>query len=165
MSNLILNIACSVQMSQVARTTLLKALSRNASIALAKPAEDLTLVLNCDSGMMIQGKFGPAALVCAAASHCQPRSRCPAHTQAQIKHPHSLQGHCAASTFMHVASIWVGCTISFQELLHLLGRVARGGTNEVSTIVSDNEPPLPRNAKTMHRRVRVTMTKRAFRSR
>jgi hypothetical protein len=32
-------------------------------MALAKPAEDLTLVLNCDSGMMVQGKFGPAALV------------------------------------------------------------------------------------------------------
>mmetsp|Transcript_41827 Transcript_41827/g.81782 ORF Transcript_41827/g.81782 Transcript_41827/m.81782 type:complete len:125 (-) Transcript_41827:261-635(-) len=63
MSNLILNVVCSVSLSVTARTTLMKKLSANASKALQRPAEDLTLILNSDSGMMVEGKFGPAALV------------------------------------------------------------------------------------------------------
>ena len=108
MSNLILNIACSVQMSQVARTTLLKALSRNASMALAKPAEDLTLVLNCDSGMMVQGKFGPAALVRRSSQPCHPVHACTLlpRSHRSCKQMHIPQFPYLFSTFMMwIASI------------------------------------------------------------
>ena len=50
-------------MSSVSRTALLKNISENVSIALKKPQKDFTLSLNTDTGIMVDGKFGPAATV------------------------------------------------------------------------------------------------------
>mmetsp|Transcript_36309 Transcript_36309/g.75912 ORF Transcript_36309/g.75912 Transcript_36309/m.75912 type:complete len:117 (-) Transcript_36309:217-567(-) len=60
---MIVQISTSVNLSSVARTTLLKTLSLNTSKALQKPESALTLCLHSDSGMMVGGRFGPCAVV------------------------------------------------------------------------------------------------------
>ena len=55
---MIVQISTSVNLSSVARTTLLKTLSLNTSKALQKPESALTLCLHSDSGMLVGGRWG-----------------------------------------------------------------------------------------------------------
>ena len=54
---MILQISTSVNLSAMARTTLLKTLSSNAAKAIQQPESALTVCLHSDAGIMVGGRF------------------------------------------------------------------------------------------------------------
>ena len=54
---MILQISTSINLSAVARSTLLKTLSFNAAKAIQQPESALTVCLHSDSGILVGGRF------------------------------------------------------------------------------------------------------------